>query len=67
MNPYDKTWIDEYDIRRWFSAAPLEQARDTLHVCEGVVQVRSEAQPKRKTRSDAGKPREQIHMHGDIR
>ena len=49
--------IDEYTIRQWFVTTELEQARDTLRVCEGIIQARLEAQPKRKQRSDAGKTR----------
>lgn len=50
--------LDEYDVRRWFMAAPLEEARDTFRVVEGIIETRTAMQPKRARRSDAGKPRE---------
>ena len=49
--------IDEHDIRQWFKTVDLAQARDTLNVCEGIYEMRLEAQPKRARRKDAGKPR----------
>lgn len=48
--------LDEHEIRRWFMAADLEQARDTFRVVEGIIETRTEMQPKRKRRSDAGQP-----------
>jgi hypothetical protein len=50
--------LDELDIRRWFVSVDLEQARDTLNVCRGIVETRMEAQPKRKPRSDKGQSRD---------
>ena len=49
--------IDEHDIRQWFKTVDLAQARDTLNVCEGIYEMRREAQPKRARRKDAGLPR----------
>jgi hypothetical protein len=49
--------IDEQDIRRWFACVDVEQARDTLNVCRGIMDNRLLAPPKRQRRSDAGKPR----------
>jgi hypothetical protein len=46
--------LEEYDIRRWFVAVPLEQAQDTFRVVEGIIQMRTEAKPARKPRRDAG-------------
>lgn len=51
--------LDEYEIRRWFMAAELEQARDTFRVVEGIIETRMEMQPKRARRSDAGTKRSQ--------
>lgn len=51
--------LDERDIRVWFCKADLDQALDTFRVVEGILQARQEAQPVRKRRRDAGKPREQ--------
>jgi len=53
--------MDEMDVRMWFAKIPLEQARDTYRVVEGILQVRMEAQPeprKRKKRSDSGLSRD---------
>ena len=50
--------LEEYDIRRWFMAVELAQAQDTFRVVEGIIQARSEAQPVRKRRRDAGTKRE---------
>ena len=44
-------------IRNWFMRVDLEQARDTLKICEGIVDARLTMQPGRKRRSDAGTPR----------
>ena len=49
--------LEEYDIRRWFMAAELEQAIDTFRVVEGIIETRQSMQPKRARRKDAGKPR----------
>ena len=46
--------LDEYDIRRWFMAAELEQAADTFRVVEGIIETRQAMQPKRARRKDAG-------------
>jgi len=48
---------DERDIRMWFARTDLDQARDTFHVCEGIIQARMEAQPRRRERSDKGTKR----------
>ena len=54
---------DEYDVRQWFKTVDLEQALDTYRVVTGILEMRREAQPKRKRRSDAGQPRdEQIKL-----
>jgi hypothetical protein len=45
------TPIDEMDIRGWFKAADVEQARDTFRVVEGILEMRGTA---RKRRKDAG-------------
>jgi hypothetical protein len=50
--------LDEFDIRRWFSVAPLEDAKDTARVIEGIIEGRLAAEPKRKRRSDAGQSRD---------
>jgi hypothetical protein len=52
--------LEEDDIRRWFMAVPLEQAQDTFRVVEGIIQMRTEAQPARKRRKDAGTKRETV-------
>jgi len=52
-----KQVMDEYDVRRWFMTADLEQAQDTFRVVEGILQAREYGTPKRKRRSDAGQPR----------
>ena len=57
--------IEEYDIRIWFMKTDLEQARDTFRVVEGILQTREEFTPKRKRRSDAGKPREEPSLDFD--
>lgn len=49
--------LDEYEIRRWFMAVDIEQARDTFRVVEGIIETRLEMQPKRMRRSDAGTKR----------
>lgn len=49
--------LDEYDVRRWFMAAPLEDARDTFRVVEDIIATRTELQPARRKRSDVGQPR----------
>ena len=49
--------IDEHDIRQWFKTVDLAQARDTLNVCEGIIETRQSMQPKRARRKDAGKKR----------
>lgn len=46
--------VDEYDVRRWFITADLEQALDTFRVVTGILETRSAVQPKRKRRKDAG-------------
>jgi hypothetical protein len=51
--------LDEYDIRRWFMATELDQARDTFRVVEGIIETRTAMTPKRQRRSDAGKSREE--------
>lgn len=53
----DPREIEEYDIRMWFARTDLDQARDTFHVCEGILQARMEAQPRRRERSDKGTTR----------
>jgi hypothetical protein len=50
--------MDERDVRVWFMKTDLEQARDTFRVVEGIIQTREQFQTKRKTRSDAGKKRD---------
>ena len=52
--------LDEYDVRRWFMAADLEQARDTFRVVEGIIEMRMALHPKRKPRSDKGQSRSDI-------
>lgn len=54
--------LEESDIRAWFKAVELDQAQDTFRVVEGILEMRAEAQPKRKRRSDAGTSREQIKL-----
>ena len=49
--------LEEHHVRDWFKHVDLAQARDTLNVCEGIYEMRLEAQPKRARRKDAGKPR----------
>lgn len=49
--------MDEMDIRQWFKTVDLDQAQDTFRVVEGILEMRKDAQPKRKRRSDAGRPR----------
>lgn len=49
--------VDEFDIRRWFSIQGIEDAADTLRVCEGIVEGRQAEAPKRRRRSDAGTKR----------
>jgi hypothetical protein len=57
----DETDIpDEFDVRRFFKCAPLEQARDTFRVIEGILEMRGEAKPRRARRSDAGVKRESL-------
>jgi hypothetical protein len=51
--------LEEYDIRRWFIAVPLEEASDTFKVLEGILEARTLAQPTRKRRRDAGTTRTQ--------
>lgn len=59
--------LDEWQIRRWFMAAPIEEARDTFRVVEGIIETRTEMQPKRQRRSDAGKPRTASDQVLDLR
>lgn len=62
------TEMDEMDVRNWFARVPLEQARDTYRVVEGILQVRMEAQPLNRSRTgravrkDAGAPRVPVTM-----
>lgn len=49
--------LEEIDIREWFSTVDLEQAIDTYNVVTGIIDYRKRTQPKRKKRSDAGRPR----------
>jgi len=53
--------ITDVDIREWFLHENLEQADETLLVCEGIMQTRRELdlEPKRKRRKDAGIPRKE--------
>ena len=53
----DPSQLDEYDIRKWFKIVELAQARDTFRVVEGILEMREASVPRRKKRSDAGKPR----------
>ena len=39
--------LAEEHVRDWFKKVDLAQARDTLNVCEGICEMRLEAQPKR--------------------
>lgn len=55
--PNEAKDIAEWDIRQWFKTVDLEQASDTFRVVEGILEMRREAQPKRKKRSDAGSER----------
>lgn len=59
MTADDRLNIEEYDIRMWFMQTDLTQAMDTFRVVGGIIEARVYAaeQPKRKKRSDAGKPR----------
>jgi hypothetical protein len=50
--------VEEFDIRKWFTMADLEQARDTFRVCEGIIQARLAMKPARKRRKDAGETRD---------
>lgn len=59
--------IEEFDIRMWFMKVELEQARDTFRVVEGIIQTREQFQPKRKTRSDAGKKRDDGQQPIDLK
>jgi hypothetical protein len=59
--------IEEDHIREWFMRVDVEQARDTLKVCEGIVDTRLTMQPKRKRRSDAGQPRNAEQQAIDLR
>jgi hypothetical protein len=49
--------LEEDLIREWFMRVDLEQARDTIKVCEVIIDARLAMQPKRKRRSDAGAKR----------
>jgi hypothetical protein len=49
--------LAEEHVREWFMKVNVEQARDTLKVCEGIVDARLTMKPKRVRRKDAGKPR----------
>ena len=61
--------LDEYEIRQWFKTVDLAQAVDTHRVCEGIIEMRREQQPKRARRKDAGKPRdpkESLPLMGNV-
>jgi hypothetical protein len=49
--------LEEFHIRCWFMATEIEQARDTLNVVAGIMEMREHAQPKRQRRKDAGQTR----------
>lgn len=55
--------LEEYDIRRWFMATPLDEAKDTLNVVTGIVDARKQIEPKRNRRSGAGTTK-QIRFEG---
>lgn len=59
--------LEEVDIRMWFVRTDLEQALDTYRVVTGILEARREAQPKRKTRSDAGKRKDSQEPLIDLR
>jgi hypothetical protein len=48
-----------WDAQEWVRTAPLKTAANFVWWAQGVIDMReaAEAQPKRKTRSDAGKSR----------
>lgn len=54
--------LDERDVRLWFMKTELAQAEDTFRVIEGILETRRAFEPKRKKRSDAGVPRDQIKL-----
>lgn len=59
--------LEEFDIRAWFMKVDLEQARDTFRVVEGIIQTREQFAPKRRTRKDAGKKRDDGQQPIDLK
>ena len=57
--------LDERDVRMWFMKIELAQAEDTFRVVEGILETRRAFEPKRKKRSDAAVPRDQIKLRED--
>ena len=47
-----------WDAQEWVRVAPIDEVREFIGWAKAIVEMRGEAQPKRKKRSDAGQKRD---------